>query len=581
MLHDLLELQSATNGGLGGCYLHDVFTDYNLSRLPQPEESYFADELMVLSSDLSFVDSMEESDLLKQNSMNKLKQFKDNVWSEMGNAEQLFLKEQDVLCTPRAYCSMIRGSSKFRNPTRSLELFDQLCNSKHGSQSIDLATYNSLLRSLHYLPMIQNNKENLWDYVLKVVNIMNQSNQSVNVDTYTNILYTLSENAYFFTKQIIIDTKPGDSLKLAPDYIPLAMGLMNEMKTNNLIPQLGTYANLFWLIFNTFKIKPKDDSSAVKTDDKMDVNYYYAYSLDLYMNEIFNIVEYDLKDSLGSRFDTWGQDYNRFFPIFMKLSWFYTNYELALRLNNFLFESQNRSFFLERSFDYNKYVEYFCLLMFRVGNKEVRSHEFIFECLKNPIKFYLIEIISNSMLLNRFIFSFSRFCQLLSSSSNANTTDVDDDLISLKRELYECACYVVHTMCDGFIRSKDLFIVFIEILSKFASFNLVEAFDLYTKLLHNVTTSSEQNIWTEISKYSTFTECLMSLTIPLIDEISRDKSKLDSDIIDRIKNGLEYAHKIGHVSWTFTPKVLLLVWTHDDLISKYEFHQRCKYIIHI
>ncbi|TGZ74806.1 hypothetical protein CRM22_000743, partial [Opisthorchis felineus] len=198
MLHRLLDLLCATNSGLSEGQLFPPNSD--MSSLPDPEELYFMDEFSSFTTAtgtqnttrLSAPETLDSSPKVGETELDpetseipgeSVEASAIGLWSVHGPAEQLFQKQREKLRTSAAYCSMIRGASRFKSPNRALQLADEAWAMNEGDACLDATTYSSLVRSLSHL-----DEPNIWPLARSILDRFVSSEQPPTVELFSSTL---------------------------------------------------------------------------------------------------------------------------------------------------------------------------------------------------------------------------------------------------------------------------------------------------------------------------------------------------------------------------------------------------------
>ncbi|CAH8483511.1 unnamed protein product [Heterobilharzia americana] len=623
-LHGLLDLLCATNGGRSGFFNYYSSGKYNWSYLPDPDEIYFLKK-SVLCKDgkktiqsLNEVNSIHEDNLdgITKNSVSKLGRW---LWTMQTTAELLFHKEHNILNTSQAYRSMIRGAAKFENADRALELTKLAWSSKHGDKCLDLETYNLLIRSLHYLTTVKTGEENVWDVILNIIEHVKTCGEPINISIFTSILYAL-------TQTTIILKSSSSSWLQSQNYIPIGLGLLNELKRLNFKPELGTLANLFQLIYET--PIPVNQSLTVSNGSKWNNRKdkrtpYSAYKcsqlLNKYLDEIevyFNDKAISGTESGGSpkRFDAWTTDDYVFFVVAMKCALNESNIELGKKIHCLLTQHEDRTFLLP-NFKIRRYYEHaYCKLMLYSHFKS--SYDQQIEIYHNTYRQCFNNILISKVLTELLVKGYKKLLNIPSDNGNSILLDKKysqlpnpmQSINTIKVNAYNHLCRLLSDMLNIEIafylqRSIDPIIYLTNMLCDYSTVSPKDALQLSMKIIDTLQKSdrhfmkSEMNNTTNtvqydgieeerstliVKNYQQLVEFMINngtkLCFPIRNELSIKYNSNDQTIredyiiwktrlTDTLYKWFNYSETHNMITWKWAVMGLSVLWKQDEYIQ--------------
>ncbi|CDI98155.1 pentatricopeptide repeat containing protein 3 [Echinococcus multilocularis] len=246
-LHRLLDLQCATNSGLGGPGFFENLPFTDRGSLPEPEELFYAAENRVLEAqrvskisksiasleELETEEEVENEEEPEKDDSEKTKFDAEEVlsaepssWHKGCRAEQLWAAHSNVLRSSAAYAAMIRGAARFGAADRAWELAEEAVAASH---KLPLLVYNDLLRCAHEC----SNSDDVWLRLCRGFELLRNAKLPPNATTFTFALFSLYKSN---TNAL----RGGKSL----DYVDKALGLLCEARCLGIQPTLGLYANL-------------------------------------------------------------------------------------------------------------------------------------------------------------------------------------------------------------------------------------------------------------------------------------------------------------------------------------------------
>ncbi|KAK4474209.1 hypothetical protein MN116_003506 [Schistosoma mekongi] len=525
-LHRLLDLLCVTNSGNGGAHRHLLLDNFNWGNLPDPDEIYVArtnisselnhDKHIITEQNQPKITAISDDQINDEITDSTVSLEEDsNVWKLHSSAEQLFDKEFNTLNTPAGFRSMIRGAARFGNSDRALELTKLAWQSKHSEKCLDLTTYSQLIRSLHHLTCVKTGKENIWDIIMDILEHVKKCDDPINISVFTNILYALG--------QTTVRLKSSSSSLSSINYVPIGLGLLDELKRLNLKPELGTLANLLLLIYETpVPINENITSSTAaglvtnqnKSNTKMllhDRTVLASYKCSDLLNKLLDEVEVYFNNNntvegggLGGspqRFDAWSMDDYTFFPIAMKCALNEWNLALGQRIHRLLIHHEDRTFLLPNSQIKYKYLHDYCRLMFSSTNLHLHQlHQFVERFHETYCQYYRV-ILSSKPLIDILIRNYSQIltvCDKKDSNTSikqnipsTSTTSVNQlqNVNSIKLTVYNHLCKLLDDVlsvdiCYFLYKSLNTIERLINMLCQHATINPKDALDLSVKIIN-------------------------------------------------------------------------------------------------
>ncbi|KAG1666326.1 Protein PTCD3, mitochondrial [Nymphon striatum] len=160
------------------------------------------------SSEPDNIDIFEKSNYantLKRDAVTK------QVWKSNSLAQQIFNAMENK--TPRAYCALIKGLSKYSRYEEAYKLYKE---AKEKGFKIDLEAYNALI------PAIVKKDGKFWDIIVTILTEMKNEGVRPNIDTFNILLEVINEN------------------KLTKSQ-SLSLSVIAEMKKLGIEPSLTSY----------------------------------------------------------------------------------------------------------------------------------------------------------------------------------------------------------------------------------------------------------------------------------------------------------------------------------------------------
>ncbi|GAA54599.1 hypothetical protein CLF_104183 [Clonorchis sinensis] len=414
MLHRLLDLLCATNGGLSESPLFPPNSD--MSALPDPEELYFMDEFSSFTTaagtqsttQLSVSETLDSSSKVEETELDpetfeipgeSVEASVIGLWSVHGPAEQLFQKQREKLRTSAAYCSMIRGASRFKSPSRALQLADEAWAMDEGDACLDATTYSSLVRSLSHL-----DEPNIWPLARSILDRFVSSAQTPTVELFSSTLNALAESTLKLNK---IPPSVAPTLDIMKQYVAVGLGLLEELRQLGFEPSLGVMANMLKIIHFAHP-----SFSHIRAGESTDFYGYCASDLvDSFLNELdyrFRHIQPPSRDELRA------MDDSAFFPIAMRIANSEFNLSLGNKINQLLVGSEDRRFFLSTSQGMRGYVISYALLVMSYIEGDKEDPLQVCERIDLLYRTHRQIILSTGRLLTRMV---TLLCELLSSLS--------------------------------------------------------------------------------------------------------------------------------------------------------------------
>lgn len=221
-----------------------------------------------------------------------------NIWDESGFAEQLWTGHFSKLDNQNANSAYILGLIRFGAFDKAYNLFKK--NFENKKQSINLEAFNSLIRSLPFINVLNKNLSS----IDKFLQLINENEYNPTIDTFNSFLFTLSF-----------------SRAERNEIIKLTEQLLLDLKTLNLQANLGTYGYVLSIFYsrNNSSEKNSNDDIIYKIIDKIEKNPIKLISKDdlIFFDEAMKITAAYLHDVDLAK---------RIFNLFKKHSDMYLNY---------------------------------------------------------------------------------------------------------------------------------------------------------------------------------------------------------------------------------------------------------------
>ncbi|XP_018645231.1 hypothetical protein Smp_033770 [Schistosoma mansoni] len=635
-LHRLLDLLCVTNGGRGGFHSHVLLNNYNWSNLPDPDEIYITHrfditttsnhdkQIITNRNELENTTNDEINDEFTGDSISLVEE--SNNWDLDTPAEKLFHKEYNILNTPAGYRSMIRGAARFGNADRAFELTKLVWESKHDDKYLDLATYNQLIRSLHQLTIVMRGEEKLWNVIVNILEHVKTCGDPINISIFTNILYTLAHASAKMKYSM------SSTLHLSDEnYVSIGLGLLNELKRLNFKPELGTLANLLFLINETPAPLNRSSTSTITRSmiNKQNNNNnlvndhtdYSSYTCSNLLNELLNEIEiYFNNNNSGigrspQRFDAWTIDDYMFFPIAMKCAMNELNVKLGQKIHNLLIHHEDRTFLLPNIRMKRSYLHDYCKLMIQLNESDLNEFNQLIQRFNTTYCQYFDVVLPSNNLLATLVRNYDRILRLCDSYTvqklkipSRKKTYNQQHIHSIKLTTYSYLCRILDDLLNiefsHYLRVNPNIIERItHIVYKWATINPKDALEMSMKIINalkrsdnliktindvSTTTGSHYDVnrlkidQSTVKKYDKLVKFMIiestKLCFPIFDQLSveyNSNNKTNREeyltwktkLVNTLYDWFSYADSHNMITWEWATKGLYILLKEDDFIQ--------------
>lgn len=477
-----------------------------------------------------------------------------DVWLLHSPAEQLFVREREVLSTVAAYCSLIRGAAKFNNPSRALEVADLAWNGPEGNGALDVVTYCTLIRSLHHLPAVKSGDEDVWEYLKSLLNRLATSGEPVNDFVFSSSIYVLANVAQ----------KNGDR-PYASNALPLGFGLLSEMQKLGISPSLGVAARLLQLIEST------EQSDVKSMPRRSNQAGFSGYSCATFLHSFLTEMELRFTACSPSRFDDWSIDDYFFFPVAMQMAVRENNLDLALRINHLLEDNSDRRYLLRTSLHNRNYFQDYCRLTLRRYPSDNASPLKAVQRFRDVYAMQCDTVCASYRLCTQLLRGLAFYLQWKDNRATRDSKSCERELHTMS---YTLLCTLTNDLLatvrsSGPVRLSENICYAIAVLSSHAHLDRPTAASISGRILDRFLQADDKSLLandqlSQCSVDSQTIEQIVRLAFPPQADSEADRWGSGGGSNATVSGWLGYSASHQLLSWNWTPQALVISWTDEN-----------------